>query len=298
MRRINPGGDPAVWVAQDAAGDEAVCALALARQGGTPEIGVMLLSREEYTQKLIHDLAGKGFLYEQPTALLALGCLHPGDIALDIGAHVGFFTILFRLAVGASGRVFAFEPLAETYRRLLGNVIKNGFTNVLPLPLAVADQVGTADFHRDRSNDGGSSLLPHAGEVVGPVQVTCLDQLFRDDLPARPRLLKIDVEGVEMSVLQGGEKWIDRQPPDVVILEINRGALALGGATEWDLRRFFHKRGYRCAVINNGEGLDLGGGSLYRYLGQEEAAAPQDHRYVHNLMFVRPESGLYPAPFL
>jgi FkbM family methyltransferase len=301
MRLINPGGEPLIWVYHDRVGEDGICGLAVARAGQAPETAGLIVSLKAHTQKVMyHVFSEQGQLYDPCTSLLALGALRPGDIALDIGAHVGYFSMLFRLAVGSTGTVFAFEPMPDTYRRLLRNVMTNRFTNVMPLPLAVADRSGSAIFHIDANNEGESSLLGGGGSESCQVQVTCLDDLFRDGLPARPRLMKIDAEGVEMNILNGGRRWFDQCAPDLVICEINWGALLLAGTTEADIRNFFETRGYRCAAINVGEadsGLDLGGGRFYRYLELNEFVSDRC-RYVFNLMCVRAGSGLYPADFL
>lgn len=297
MHRINPGGEPALWVFHEPAGSEEISGLVLSREGTPPELARMTLNPAYHTQRVQSLLAKEGRLYEPHTALLALGALRPGDIALDIGAHVGFFAHLFRLAVGATGQVFAFEPLPDTYRRLVSNVVRNSFLNLLPLPFAVAEKEGTAIFHVDPENEGESSLIGEGAECH-TVQVTSLDTLFKNGLPLRPRVIKIDVEGVELSVLEGGRRFFDMQPPDMVICEINRGTLARNGHTEWDIRGFFKERGYRCAVINiESGGLDLRGGRFYATVPDDRLAAP-DCPYVFNLMFLRKGSDLYPDDVL
>ena len=278
---------------QGSDGDEVTCALVLPAAAGNA-VARLVVGLGNSTQSLLYSLAQQNMLYEYQTAMIAVGVLRPGDIALDIGAHVGYFTMLFRLAVGAEGRVFSFEPQAETYRRLLHNVMINGFSNVLPLPLAVAKQPGTAIFHINPENEGASSLVASTNGDEVPVQVTSLDCLFREDLSVRPRLIKMDVEGAEMDVLLGAENWFDRQGPDLVILEINRGGLALAGTNEWDIRQFLERRGYRAGVIN-GNREDQGiGNAFFRYYDADYHHVPLDSPYVFNEIYVRDGSGLFP----
>ncbi len=292
MRQVNPGGDPALWIFHGSNGGDGICGLAVARGGAAPESATLLASHDAYTQRVMAEMFAAGKLYEPCTSLIALGCLRPGDIALDIGAHIGYFAVLFRLGVGPGGKVFAFEPMPATYRRLLRNVMLNRFTNLLPLPLALADRSGTAVFYMHPDNEGESSLIgAHGGESCH-VQVSCLDDLFRDGMEKRPRVMKMDAEGVEASILRGGRRWFDEFGPDLVISEINRGALANAGATEGEIRAFFKERGYRCGIIGS-SGVDLHGAHFYRYLEGDDPAAP-DCPYVFNLMFVRDGSGLYP----
>lgn len=268
-----------------------LCSLALPglEQKSTATLAVDL---RNHTQEVMYRLAESSRLYELQTTLVTLGCLRPGDLAIDIGAHVGYFTLLFRLAVGATGRVLAFEPSPETYRCLLQNVMANEFTNVQPLPLAVAERSGTANFYVNSSNEGESSLFGLVGQEKCPVQVTSLDEIFALNLSLRPRVLKIDAEGAELNILNGARAWFERQGPDLAIVEINRGALQAGGATEWDIQRFFDRMGYRGAVIGGNPELGVGAG-LFRCLGPDYQGVPADCEYVFNLMFVREGSGIY-----
>lgn len=298
LHLLNPGDTPELSIFHNMLGIEGVCGMVVQRPGQAPESACLLVSRSEYTQQVMHDLFREGRMYETWTSLLGLAALRSGDIAIDIGAHVGLFSTLFRLGVGPTGAVYAFEPMPDTYRRLLHNVIHNRFTNVVPLPLAVADRSGSALFHLNPDNEGECSLIGLPGGKTCQVQVTCLDELFGDTLPKRPRLMKIDAEGVESAILKGATRFFETHAPDLVICECNRSALAASGTSEWDLRDFFGKRGYACAVINNGVGIDLRGGTYYRYLTRFENSAQTDHGYVYNLMFVRGESGLYPAPVM
>jgi hypothetical protein len=171
--------------------------------------------------------------------------------------------------------------------------------NVLPLPLAVSEHSGEASFHIYPDNEGESSLIGgRKGMRACKVQMTCLDDIFRDALPKRPRLLKLDAEGVEMNILRGGTRFFETHAPDMILCECNRGALKAAGASEWMLRNFFRERGYACAVLNNGAEMDLAGGEYYRYLRADEESVPPGYRYVYNFMFVHEGSGLYPSPIL
>jgi FkbM family methyltransferase len=297
--RIDCPEDSAFWIFHNAIGEEGVLGLASSRSGVPAESACLLVGKQEHTQKLMLLMFQEGMAYEQWTSCLAFGALREGDIAIDVGAHVGYFSMLFRLGVGPSGTVYAFEPMPETYRRLLRNVMSNGFVNLLPLPLAVAERSGSAEFYIDSQNEGESSLLGwRPGIHSCTVQVTSLDDIFRDALPKRPRLLKLDAEGVEMNILRGGKRFFDTHAPDLVICEHNSGALMAAGASEWTLRHFFDERGYTCALLNNGEQMPLGGGEYYRYLQPDEESTPPGYGYVYNLMFVRSGCGLYPEPLL
>ncbi|TXI76021.1 MAG: FkbM family methyltransferase [Dokdonella sp.] len=290
----------ALELGHEASGEDGICRMTMTRAGCAPERAEFHVSLNEFTQKVLYQQFGEGVLYEYETSMLAIGALRPGDLAIDVGAHVGYFTFLFRLLVGATGKVFAFEPMPDTYRRLVENVRRNGFDNVLPLSLALAERSGRARFNISARNEGESSLIYALPGDSCEVEVTSLDEHFSEPFLARPRLLKIDAEGAEMLILQGAQQWFAREAPEMVICEINRGALDQAGTHEDEIREFFAARNYRCAVVNL-YGMDMGasqcGGKFYRYLEAGEPAAP-DSPYVFNLMFVHRDSDLYPEPFL
>ncbi len=298
MFQVQVPGRLGLWIFHNTVEEDGVLGLSVSRNGQPPETACLLACRKEYTQRTMHDLFQEGHLYEKWTSVMALGALREGDVAIDIGAHIGFFSALFRLGVGPSGMVFAFEPMPETYRRLLRNVMFNHFTNVQALPLAVSDRSGSAVFYIDPENEGESSLIGTQSAEPCQVQTTCLDDIFQEALPQRPRVLKLDAEGVELNILKGGSRFFEIHAPDMVICECNRGALMEAGVSEWMLRRFFDERSYACAILNNGMGMDLRGGKYYRYLRQDEESAARDFGYVYNLMFIREGSGLYPDPVL
>ncbi len=285
---------PPLFRLLDNGGQEtATCGLAV-QCGMENQVARLEVGRREHTQAVLYHLAGESKLYEPATSLLVVGALRPGDIAIDIGAHVGYFSLLFRLMVGAGGSVYAFEPSTDTYRRLVHNVMINRFTNLLPLPLAVADRNGIANFHVNPDNEGESSLFAESGPTATPVQVVCLNEFFRDGMEVRPRLIKIDAEGAEMAILQGGDAWFDEYGPDMAIVEINRGTLLRSGVDEREIQAFFERRGYRSGAIRCAAGNMGMGNVLFRYFDADFPAVAADYPYVFNQIFIRRQSGLYP----
>src|SRR6266404_6679365 len=156
--------------------------------------------------------------------LLAL-ILHPGDAVIDVGANLGTHTVGFAQKVGPTGRVFAFEPQRVVFQMLCGNVALGGLLNVHATNAGLARQPGTSlareivDYDRPGNYgavtyDSASPVPVEAGE---PTTFMTLDQLPLE----RCRLLKIDVEGMELEVLQGGTNLIKATRP-IICLENNR----------------------------------------------------------------------------
>lgn len=155
--------------------------------------------------------------YEIMTANLIEAILRPGDTFFDVGANIGFFSLLAARCVGAHGCVRAFEPLPDVRERLLRNIAMNGFTNVHVGEEALCNTTGTAHFHRGpKGNHGMSSLRCMAGSVQSiEVRTDRLDTIIEPE--GRVRLAKIDVEGAEMEVLRGMRRCIEHQRPDIIV---------------------------------------------------------------------------------
>jgi FkbM family methyltransferase len=137
-------------------------------------------------------------------------CLRPGDVALDIGANFGSHTIPLAQFVGPGGAVHAFEPQRILFQILCGNVALNEIGNVRALPVALGRAAGRTTVpaldYRGANNFGGIPLGAAPGEDVA---VVALDQV---DLP-KVRLIKIDVEGMELDVLAGATQTLARCRP-------------------------------------------------------------------------------------
>ena len=128
----------------------------------------------------------------------------------DVGAHVGFFTVLGARLVGEQGSVHAFEPVDENRRRLEAAVERNGCANVVVHPIALSAAAGEAFIHAHEA----SAMWSLAGEGEGvPVRTEALDSVR---LPA-PDLVKIDAEGVELEVLRGGKELLSGVRPALLV---------------------------------------------------------------------------------
>jgi len=84
--------------------------------------------------------------------------LQPGDLFIDVGAHIGYFSVLAASLVGKTGQVFSFEPIAENRKYLEHNIEINYLENVRIIPQVVSNRTGVTDFFFNIDNDGGHAL--------------------------------------------------------------------------------------------------------------------------------------------
>ena len=158
--------------------------------------------------------------WEPYTISLFLESLRPGDTVVDVGAHVGSYTLLAARAVGRSGRVYALEAAPAEARLLAWNVRMNGHAHVQVVPRAAGDRVGSAQLSLSAVSSM-HSLGPYAeGDWRGSVTVemVTLDSL----LGGRPvDVVKMDVEGAEPRVLQGMPQTIAASPRLTIFSEFS-----------------------------------------------------------------------------
>ena len=135
--------------------------------------------------------------------------LDPGQVFFDVGANVGYYSILASRIVGPSGRVVAFEPVVRNISYLQRHVEINKAENVRVLPFAVSSANGILSFSTGPNSAMGSIEANGTGDVL--VSAVSLDYIA-GRLDIMPDMLKIDVEGAEMDVFAGAEKVLASRP--------------------------------------------------------------------------------------
>ena len=167
-----------------------------------------------------------GGTYEREQTRLFERLVRPGDTVLDVGAHVGYYTLLASVLVGDSGRVHAFEPNPRNAEFLRRHLLANRRRNVRVEQLAVSDRAGAARF--DFGTGSGTGHLADGGALE--VHTVRLDD-YCAERGLAPSAIKIDVEGAETFVLDGARETLRRHRPVIFLsthgTEVHRACLAL-----------------------------------------------------------------------
>lgn len=186
---------------------------------------------------------------EQPELVWLTQWLQPGMVAVDVGAHLGFWTTTMAAVVGESGQVYSFEPARKTYDLLTTTIAHNRLNQVTAIRSVVSsDTTPVALHHHSDSSrnsiggaDGGSSEI---------VPSTILDGIFSDGSGLKVDALKIDVEGAEELVLRGGTRMLERDLP-VVVFEMNPEDAQRLGLEPDGAWNFLSKRGYSMYYLDD-----------------------------------------------
>lgn len=192
-------------------------------------------------------------LYERPELDLMRSVLRPGGTMFDLGAHTGTYALHAARAVGATGAVYAFEPLPSNAARLRENVALNGFTNLTVVEAAVSDVAGRTSFSSVEvaGESGWGSLVIDASDVTRAidVEVVTLDAFADARGIERVDLIKLDIQGSELQALRGAEQLLRTSRPDVLceVVDVYWGAGQT--TTAADLTAFMTDLGYTSSPI-------------------------------------------------
>ncbi len=168
-------------------------------------------------------------------ARLFANVIHPGMVVLDIGAFVGWYTLLAARRVGAHGRVYAFEPDPRNYELLSENLRLNRLgARVICLPKAVSDEAGMQPFFLHGGDQSRSSLIATGGGHATMVETIVADDFL--DRGLKVDVVKIDIEGGEIQALRGLSQTLAHSGSRVkLFVECNPTSLQFAGESPQSL---------------------------------------------------------------
>lgn len=181
--------------------------------------------------------------FEKEVAEIIYNRLKPGDVFVDIGANMGFFSLLASKMVGPSGHIYAFEPSPETSRIFANNVKINGLKNIDARQFALSQSSGKVRFYEGPERNKGLSSFRKVEDASSCyyVETHAFDQL--DLKKEKIKIVKIDVEGAEELVLDGMVEFLTGYHPDLV-LEISKDFLLDNDCSVASLKKKLEGFGY------------------------------------------------------
>ncbi len=205
--------------------------------------------------------------------------LQKGMVYVDVGANIGSHAINAARLVGSTGSVFAFEADPDTYHLLSSNIEANGLRNIVLRQTCVSDHVGTLSFYKHKDS-AKSSIVDRGEKLSVTLPSDTLDNLIAAD--KKIDVLKVDVEGAELSVLRGAHAiFKDQRRPSIVIIEV----FDIRDNTDKSegIREVLEGYGYRFYLFEGGKLTPFSGSALNAYAVHDSVIPEVLSKFSSNL---------------
>jgi FkbM family methyltransferase len=191
-------------------------------------------------------------IHEPYETELVSSIIEPGNVVLDIGANIGYYTLIFAKLVGQNGKVFAFEPEPTNFQLLEKNVSINGYSNVILEQKAVSNRNEKKKLYLDKENAGMHRIYKPQFTNLDFVEV---DTVFLDDYFSNYRgeidFIKMDIEGSEITALEGMQKILQRLNNIKLLVGFDSSAIREYGYKPEQYIDLLMSNGFRVYFVNS-----------------------------------------------
>ena len=197
------------------------------------------------------DLSINGVYGELDTKIIREE-IHEGDIVIDVGANIGYYTLIFAQLVGSSGKVFAFEPEPKNFEILKKNIEINNYQNIVAEQKIVSDKSGIVKlFIAEHGIVGHRINQEKSSQKFIEVESIILDNYIKKlNLDNKINFIKIDVEGSEPKVLEGTKEIIQKSNQLKIFTEFNREVVKEYGIEPKEMIDLFYRNGFKIYLPN------------------------------------------------
>ena len=189
-------------------------------------------------------------IYEKNETNFVKDSVNKGDIVIDIGANIGYYTLMFAKLVGDTGKIYAFEPDPKNFSILEKNIQVNGYNNIILEKKAVSNKLGKSTLYMNENSAGSSMHKPN--NVVNQIYVDLitLDNYFEVNT-ITPDFIKIDIEGYELNALKGMESILQSSDKTKIMIEYNPLTKKEFNSDPMDNLTFLSELGFKFKDLNS-----------------------------------------------
>jgi FkbM family methyltransferase len=227
------------------------------------DVGPLLVSAHD---RVIHHVLRDTGVWEKEESDALRAMLARGMTFVDIGAHVGYMSLVAAAAVGPTGRGIALEPAPGNFELLQANLLRNGASGVVAIPAAAWNETGRVPFSLSDVNTGDHRAYARPGAETLEVPGYALDDIIPDDLTVD--VVKVDAQGTDHLALQGMARTLARCRPSLLVEYWPPGISELGD-DPLAVLAVYRDLGFRIGVLGAD---DPGPASLERILEVAQAS--------------------------
>lgn len=184
--------------------------------------------------------------------------LNEGQNFIDIGANIGYYSLLASKVIGKIGRVYSFEHSFREYKRLLKNIEINNCSNIIPLNIALSDTSSEIEFSVAKGHTGLNSMIIADKSVVKSTQIIRtmrLDAILNSE-NKKFQLVKIDVEGAELLILKGMANMLKEHLIEKLVIEITPRFFKVFNYEKEDIYNYLSRFGYTSTFNSDSDQYD------------------------------------------
>jgi FkbM family methyltransferase len=183
--------------------------------------------------------------YEREETEIVKRYLRSGMTFVDVGANVGYYTVLAASLVGSTGHVFAFEPSPYAFQRLSQMAERNKLLQVRCFRAGLGEKTGECSLYLGPGNNHSPTMIEHAGlSPMAEAEVLTLDEWVNDWKVSRIDVLKLDIEGWESKLLRGAARLLADRRINSVLCEFNEYWLKEAGSSPKELLAILNEAGF------------------------------------------------------
>ena len=224
------------------------------------------------------ELATTG-VYEPTSLDLILSKIKPGNTVIDIGAHIGLYTLPMSQVVGSRGRVIAFEPNPKNLDLLNWNIDTNGCNNIQVEEQAVRDRSSVSDLLLSGINSGDHRFYGNGYVKTIPVMCTTLDNYL--DPGTKVDVIKMDIQGGEGEAFYGMRRVLSENPNIFILWELSPEQLTNAKTDPLEVLNYLQGLGFKQSIVDDVDG------SIERYSSPESLLDSCPKRSYINILSER-----------
>ena len=189
-------------------------------------------------------------IYEEYEIEVVKKIIKKGDTVLDLGAHIGYYTLIFAKLVGDKGKVFAFEPEPNNFNLLKKNVEVNGYQNVVLIPKAVSSKTGKHKLYISDERSGSYTIIEtEKNQKYIEIDSVCLDDYFVE-FDGKINFIKMDIEGYEGEAIKGMTSLLQKSEWIRILMEFTPYLIEEIGMRPEEYISLFNDPDWKIYVLN------------------------------------------------
>ena len=191
--------------------------------------------------------------FESYETEIVLGMIKKDDVVMDLGANIGYYTLLIAQKIGPQGQIWAFEQEPRNFKLLKKNIAVNGYTNTTLSSYALSDHKGESTLYSNTYNKGDNRIFPSRGFETMPIKLETLDSVLPTSMHGKVNFIKMDIQGAECLALRGMTSILDKSKNLKMAMEFWPQKLLRAGTSAGEVIDILERNKFTYSIIDESQ---------------------------------------------